>query len=254
MKKLFGGIIIGTMVTVSSIGVFASVKSYTLSKAETKISVDGTPYNATDLPILNLDLNGGSNTYVPLRAISEMLDTSVSWNGATNSIEITSKNTSTQNSKDVTITNEEETVDGKYEAKSSYADYVLTISGNKLNNVDIKTRDGNSYNFEVSDGNFNGKGVITYKNQDTYTGDIQNGYKSGTGIYTWSNGSKYEGQWKDDKMNGTGIYYYPSGSKGYKIEGTFVNNLPTGECLFYVDSSTSYSTTWQNGRCIKVTE
>ena len=73
-------------------------------------------------------------------------------------------------------------------------------------------------------------------------------------IYRWTDGAYYDGQWSEDKMSGEGTYYYPKDSDGYKLTGTFSDGKPNGECKYYVTSSRSYSTTWNNGKCIKVTE
>ena len=77
--------------------------------------------------------------------------------------------------------------------------------------------------------------------------------KSGYGIYEWDwNGAKYEGEWENDKMNGYGTFYYSSYSNGYKLECTFVDNEPDGECEYWIDETTSYSTNWYKGFALSV--
>lgn len=264
MKKFISGIIIGTLISVMSIGVFATTQSYTLVKTENIITVDGERYNSDTLPILSLELNGGSNTYVPLRALSEMLSADINWVSTTNTIEITSNtsndngNSNTNQNSDNSTNNEvapdNKLIDGEYKAETSFANYVITVKNEEIKKVIVTTKDGIIYNCEFANDNFNGNAEIIYRNKDAYKGNLLNGLKDGYGVYTWSNGEKYDGEWSNDMMNGTGAFYYASGTTGYKLEGTFVNNLPNGECLFYVDKNTSYSTTWQNGKCIKVTE
>ena len=78
--------------------------------------------------------------------------------------------------------------------------------------------------------------------------------KSGQGKYTWISGASYDGAWENDLMSGKGTYMYPSSEEGYKLTGTFANGVPEGECKYYTNSSTSYSTTWSGGKCTKVVE
>lgn len=143
---------------------------------------------------------------------------------------------------------------GDYTTETDYAKYVIKFSGGNITKVGISVKNGDVYDCEYSEGNLNGNGLITYKNKDTYSGNIENGLKSGQGTYTWTDGSEYVGQWANDKINGSGTYFYKDGLEAYKLEGNFVDNKPDGECLFYVNSYTYYSTNWENGKCIKITE
>ena len=100
----------------------------------------------------------------------------------------------------------------------------------------------------------NGAAQIKYSNGDTYDGNVSNAVKSGQGTYRWASGASYKGAWENDQMSGRGTYTYPSNEDGYELVGQFKNGVPEGECKYYVNSWTSYDTTWSDGKCTKVTE
>ncbi len=98
MKKYLAGFIAGVLVSVSTVGVFATVKSYTLDTYSTPIYINGVKYPTDALPVLTLDLENGENTYVPLRNFSEMIGANVNYNQAQARIDITSSNNRGTNS------------------------------------------------------------------------------------------------------------------------------------------------------------
>ena len=54
----------------------------------------------------------------------------------------------------------------------------------------------------------NGKGLMTYANQDTYAGYWKDGKRDEYGELRYADGRmKYEGEWENDQMNGKGILY-----------------------------------------------
>ncbi len=84
MRKWLLGLIIGAL-TVMAGTVFAEdVKSYVLKEAAYEIIVNGKTYQAEELPVLNY----AGNTYVPLRAVGQMLDADVKWNSQLHRVEI----------------------------------------------------------------------------------------------------------------------------------------------------------------------
>ncbi len=89
MKKIITSFVAGLLVATTSIGVLATNETFTLTKSETPIYVNGVQYPSDALPILNLDIDGKGNTYVPLRNLSEMLGADVNWNNETKAIDIT---------------------------------------------------------------------------------------------------------------------------------------------------------------------
>lgn len=143
---------------------------------------------------------------------------------------------------------------GSYTTTTEAGHYIFTLEKGKPVALEMKLENGLCYDGGFSDSNLNGRGTLTYPSGDEYVGDFVNGVRSGEGTYTWKNGAYYTGAWSDDQMNGRGTYYYSSGSEGYKLVGNFAKNQPNGECTYYISASQSYGTTWQNGRCVKVTE
>jgi hypothetical protein len=62
----------------------AMVKQYTLIEAAYPIEVNGSTYENSQLPILNYQ----SNTYIPLRAVGDLLGSNVTWNPVLKRVEI----------------------------------------------------------------------------------------------------------------------------------------------------------------------
>lgn len=76
MKKASIGFLIGLMIAFSGTVVAQEINQYILSKTSYDIYVDGTIYNSEALPVLNYE----GATYVPLRAMGDLLQVPVSWN------------------------------------------------------------------------------------------------------------------------------------------------------------------------------
>jgi hypothetical protein len=84
MKKLIAGIIIGCALTAST-SVFANtIKEYILTRVDYPIVVKGKEYKNSDLPALNYQ----GNTYVPLKALGDVLGADVKWNQELSIVEI----------------------------------------------------------------------------------------------------------------------------------------------------------------------
>lgn len=145
-------------------------------------------------------------------------------------------------------------VTGTYHVVNDFGEYLFNFENGNPNAVAIVLTDGTQFAGDIKDGGLNGKAQIKYSNGDTYDGSVSNAMKSGQGKYTWISGASYDGAWENDLMSGKGTYMYPSSEEGYKLTGTFANGVPEGECKYYTNSSTSYSTTWSGGKCTKVVE
>lgn len=89
MKKYLMGVLTGVLVSIGTVGVFATAQTYTLSKYEVPVYIGGTKYTSEDLPVLSLKLNGGDNTYVPLRNFSDMAGLEVEYDKTAKVINIT---------------------------------------------------------------------------------------------------------------------------------------------------------------------
>ena len=144
--------------------------------------------------------------------------------------------------------------DGTYNVKNDFGEYLFNFVDGEANAVAIILRDGSQFAGAVKDGRLNGAAQIKYSNGDTYDGNVSNAVKSGQGTYRWASGASYKGAWENDQMSGRGTYTYPSNEDGYELVGQFKNGVPEGECKYYVNSWTSYDTTWSDGKCTKVTE
>ncbi len=99
MKKIITSFVAGLLVATTYIGVLATTETFTLTKSETPIYVNGVKYPTDALPILNLDIDGKGNTYVPLRNLSEMLGADVNWNNEIKAIDITTSDNTTVSTK-----------------------------------------------------------------------------------------------------------------------------------------------------------
>lgn len=139
----------------------------------------------------------------------------------------------------------------KYSDANGYYSFEVK-DGQLTNQIEITFSSGEKYRGTFSKDTLTGSGTITYSCGDKYEGNLVDGKKVGTGTYTWASGASYIGDWSSDKMNGSGTYYYTSSTTGQRLCGTFVNNYPSGKCTYYADSSTKYTTTWLDGKCINV--
>lgn len=81
MKKLFAGIIIGAMLT--SFGFAEDLISFVAVKANFPIMVDGKPFTS-DNPAVVID----GRTYLPLRAMGNVLNVPVNWNSEKGQVEV----------------------------------------------------------------------------------------------------------------------------------------------------------------------
>jgi hypothetical protein len=83
MKGFMIGLLFGAclMFTTSS---FAALKEYVLEKADYPMIVNDNLYQSSELPILNYE----GHTYVPLRALTELLGVEISWNQQLRRVEI----------------------------------------------------------------------------------------------------------------------------------------------------------------------
>lgn len=81
--------------------------------------------------------------------------------------------------------------------------------------------DGDSYEGEFRNGRLEGKGVFKYVEGDKYQGDYRHGRPEGTGVFTYADGGSYSGEYKNGRANGKGIEILPNGDK---YQGLFKND------------------------------
>jgi hypothetical protein len=83
IKNITLGIVIG--LSIASTHTFAQdIKEYILSKVKYPIMVNGSEYVNEELPVLNYN----NSTYIPLRAVGDILDAEVNWNNELKRVEI----------------------------------------------------------------------------------------------------------------------------------------------------------------------
>lgn len=91
------------------------------------------------------------------------------------------------------------------------------------------------------EGWINGKGRITYANQDYYEGNFVENELYGQGYYQFHNGNSYEGEFVDGKFNGLGIFRFADGSV---YEGEFEDGKIKGDgTLYYIEGEDTISIT-----------
>lgn len=91
------------------------------------------------------------------------------------------------------------------------------------------------------EGWINGKGRITYANQDFYEGDFVENELYGQGYYQFHGGNSYEGEFVDGKFNGLGIFRFADGNV---YEGEFEDGKIKGDgTLYYIEGKDTISIT-----------
>ena len=85
IKGFIMGLLVGVFFMVSTSSLAGSIKDYVLVKSEYPIYVNKNLYESMDRPILNYE----GHTYVPLRAIGELLGAGIKWDEKVRQVEIT---------------------------------------------------------------------------------------------------------------------------------------------------------------------
>ena len=98
---------------------------------------------------------------------------------------------------------------------------------------------------EISNGEPDGNGILTYSNGDKYEGEWKDGEPNGQGTFTSPNGMKYIGEFKDGKKYGQGKFTYPNGSK---YAGEFKDGKEHGQGTFTFPDGSKYVGEWKNGK------
>ena len=105
------------------------------------------------------------------------------------------------------------------------------IEGNwengNLKNGRIYLPDGNIYEGQIKDSNFNGKGILkNFSNEILYEGDFVNGEKTGNGKIIFEDGTIYEGNLENGKFKGNGKMIWKN---GYEYIGEFNGPVLSGK-------------------------
>jgi hypothetical protein len=100
-RGFVAGVLVGGALMTAWPTLAATVKQYVATAAHYPVYVNGAPYLEGDRPLLNVD----GSTYVPLRAIGELLGAQVEWNPASREVHIAREVDATGNTafRDVTV-------------------------------------------------------------------------------------------------------------------------------------------------------
>lgn len=155
--------------------------------------------------------------------------------------------------------------------KSSDYDILGRFYNNNFNGIACFVySNGDRYFGNLSNGEFNGKGILI-QNADAkycniYLGDWVSNQKSGQGVFLTGNGDRYDGswkknlkegkgrflgldgsgylgEWKNDKMHGTGTFVW-SNEESYK--GNWVNGERSGHGIHEYSNGSKYRGNWEN--------
>ena len=123
----------------------------------------------------------------------------------------------------------------------------------KINSADwqgigiIQYKDGAVYRGETHNQLYNGKGRLTHASGDVYHGKWLDGKAQGHGIYlSKDSGTLYEGEWFDDEQHGHGTELYQFGK--VKYEGNYVRGEKTGKGKFTTHGGHHYEGEFKGGK------
>ena len=194
-----------------------------------------------------------SRTVVPLRFVCEQLHLNVEWDGATNTIYLTSKGE---------VSLKEEIADYGFKARY-YGEYIndsikdgMVIvqyftgddiySGTIIDHLYQQYSNGQQITSIKYDDNGDLVSIIPMKdntgmyygplttdgttNSQTYLGNITNGKPDGYGYVEYANGDRYYGYFEDGKKSGQGVYVwaYKSSEGAYFYSGEWANDQANG--------------------------
>jgi hypothetical protein len=124
----------------------------------------------------------------------------------------------------------------------------------------ITYEDGRIYDGEIQDGKANGRGIMTWSDDDydyVYVGEWNDDKKNGSGKMTsWPKGTEhndewvedmmiYDGMWVNDKRTGKGKYTWPSGDF---YEGEWNNDNAHGYGIMKSSNGNIYNGQWRDGK------
>ncbi len=101
---------------------------------------------------------------------------------------------------------------------------LTAINGVETGKNIMKKFDDGVYIGDLTDGQRNGFGTMTYSNGTVYKGEWKNDLKDGTGKFTGTDGMTYEGEFAEGKMTGSGkmTTHYENGEVSV-VEGEFTD-------------------------------
>ncbi len=115
----------------------------------------------------------------------------------------------------------EETCEGEYRYVGDFENDLKNGNG-RLEYLDY----GEIYEGEFKNGEFYGKGLFIWSNNEQYNGDFVKGVMHGKGKYKWPDGFEYEGDYNNGIKEGMGTYKYKDGRV---FKGRFKDGKPDGK-------------------------
>lgn len=188
MKYFIVGLAMG--ITITGGIVFAEESYYKLTKMDCNIIANGKVVNM-DFPILNHE----GRSYLPLRNIADLTNSSIKWDAETKTINL--NNVMKVEYKEVVKEIPKEVIK---EVIKEIPKEVIKEVPKVLPIENIKYANGDTYNGSMSNGELDGYGKYSWSNGDCYIGEWVKGYRTGKGIYYYSNGGISAGEWKSGQL------------------------------------------------------
>ena len=108
----------------------------------------------------------------------------------------------------------------------------------------IKNKNKIEYIGDFNNGEFNGKGTMTFDNGIYYKGDFINGKFEGKGLLSNINNEwSYNGEFNSGYISGYGKFIFTNGDF---YEGNYLNNIKNGEGNYVFKNGNSFNGTWKN--------
>ena len=124
------------------------------------------------------------------------------------------------------------------------------VSGNCYNGYGIQKQpfDGPRYTGSFLNGEYHGKGVMTFADGGSYEGDFVGGRFNGKGVLTFESGARHEGDYKDGKWHGQGVMTFADGAR---YEGGFVENRRSGKGTMRFPEGEGFEAIWENDKPVR---
>ena len=165
LKSLTIGITLGVTVSIF-IPVFATVQQYILTKVNYPILVNGQEYVNEELPVLNWE----GNTFIPLRAVGDILEVKVNWNEELKRVEI--GDVVDVDNKIINIQNDYMAI---RELHDKHPNYYITWSDDERTVLAmyIKINNGESSQMLINNIKYTVNNIRVYISKETYENDLR---------------------------------------------------------------------------------
>jgi len=145
-------------------------------------------------------------TMVPIRFISENLNSDVRWDAPNQTVFITSKTNTNEYGEERYFSTADDG-DTMYEGQVVLRDGLEIFDGQGK----YVLSDGETYEGTFKNNMCNGQGKMVYANGDIYIGAFKDCMRNGKGKYIYVSGDVYEGEFKEDLFHGQGKYVFADG-------------------------------------------